>query len=48
MSADVHDKDDMAEEYDFSGAKQGLILSSRAHATTIWLHVARGYARAMR
>jgi hypothetical protein len=39
MSADVHDKDDMAEEYDFSEAKQGPILASRPHATTIWLRV---------
>ncbi len=39
MSADVHDKDDMAEEYDFSEAKQGPILASRPYATTIWLPV---------
>ena len=39
MSADVHDKDGMAEEYDFSEAKQGPILASRPHATTIWLRV---------
>jgi hypothetical protein len=39
MSADGHDKDDMAEEYDFSEAKQGPILASRPHATTIWLRV---------
>jgi uncharacterized protein (DUF4415 family) len=39
MSADVHDKDDMAEEYDFNEAKQGPILAPRPHATTIWLRV---------
>jgi hypothetical protein len=39
MSADMHNKDDMAKEYNFSGAKQGPTLASRPHATTIWLHV---------
>ena len=39
MSADAHDQDDMAEEYDFSEAQQGPILASRPHATTIWLCV---------
>jgi len=40
MSADVHDNDDMAEEYDFREATQGPILPPRPHATTIWLRKA--------
>lgn len=39
MSADAHNNDDMAKEYDFSDATQGPIIPPRPHATTIWLCV---------